>query len=103
MRRLGDDGNAVLHAGVSADIGLQIGGEGAQRSRDDISDEIFRRLTIECRISESRIRNHDIAGHILEWLLQTLKRGGLRLESLRLEALQKRHQIAEQPDELLDV
>ena len=56
-------------------------------------DEIFRRLMIKCRVRDS-----DIAGSALERL-----REGLRLERLRLEAQQKRHQVAKQRDELLNV
>jgi hypothetical protein len=108
VRRLRDDGNTTLEAGMSPGIGLKIAGERAQRSGDNVSDEILRRLTIKCRV-----RYHDIAGSDLEWLLQALcLKGlwlealwleGLRLEGLRLEAQQKRHQIAEQPNELLNV
>ena len=86
VRRLRDDRNTTLQASVSPGIGLEIGGESAKRSGDNVCDEIFRRLMIKCGI-----RNHDVTGSGLEWLL------------LRLDAQQKWHQVAQQPNELRNV
>ncbi len=70
---------------MSPGIGLEIGGKPAQRSGGNVCDEIFRRLMVKCGI-----RNLDVTGSGLEWLLQ----------GLRLEAQQKWHQVAQQPNEL---
>jgi hypothetical protein len=73
---------------VSPGIGLEIGGESAQRSGDNVCDEIFRRVMINCWIW-----SHGVTGSGLEWLLQ----------GSRLEAQQKWHQVAQQPSELRNV
>src|SRR6266702_5567738 len=101
VRGLRDDGNGTLKTGVLRGICLEISGERTQLFGDDVGDEILRRLAIE-----RRIRNREVAGSALEWLLEglwleELLREALLLEGLRLEAEQKRHQIAEQHYELL--
>ena len=91
VRGLGHDRNADLQAGMLRCVGCEKGGKRAQRFRDHIADHIFRGLTIEDRV---RYRQKaPLTGHGL----------GRLLKRLRLKAHQKRHQIAEQRDELLDV
>ncbi len=106
VRGLRDDGNGTLKTGILRGICLEINGERTQLFGDDVGDKILRRLAIE-----RRIRNRKVAGSALEWLLEGLGLEGLGLEELlrealllqglRLEAEQKRHQIAEQTHELL--
>src|SRR5258708_11545760 len=108
VRGLRDDGNTTLKAGILRGIGLEIGGERAQLVRDDVADEIFRRLTIKGRVRKGRVRDREIAGSALEGGLEALprevlRREGLRREGLRLQAQQKRHQISQQAYELLNV
>ncbi|WP_429029992.1 hypothetical protein [Bradyrhizobium sp. I1.14.4] len=106
VRGLRDDRNAILKAGILSGIGLKIGRERAQLLCDDVANEVFRRLTVKCWICKRRIRKREIAESALKPALERGLEGvgrktSLR-ESLRLQALEERHQIAEQADELLD-
>jgi len=85
---LGNDRDTVFQAGMLRSVGLEKGGKRAQRFRNHVSDHVFSGLTIEYRV-----RYRQAAGHGLERLL----------ESLRLQAHEKRHQITEQAKELLNV
>src|SRR5205814_3237532 len=102
VRGLRDDRNAVLEAGILPGVGFEIGGQRAQLFGDDVTDEILSSLTVKRRIRSGK------TGPALERRIEGLRREGFLRgwEGFRregLQAQQKRHQIAEQADELLEV
>src|SRR5882757_4424770 len=81
-RRLRDDRNAVFQTRVSPDIGLQIGGQVAQRIRGDVRDQVYRRLMIE-----RRIRDRDVSKTAVK--LTALKLTGLKWTRLKWAAVKR--------------